>query len=91
MSKPAKGAEPPSVLQPQNLEQNVTYVTADTSDWNGYVVLNVAHLKSRRDDHQLLLVIGRGHTLEGLQPLQSVLATLGLVGGHSTDLVISTL
>jgi len=60
MSEPAKGAEPPSVLQPQNL-------------------------KSRGDDHQLLLVIGRGHTLEGLQPLQSVLATLGLVGGHATD------
>merc|ERR1719206_18692 len=60
VSEPAKGAEPPSVLQPQNL-------------------------KSRGDDHQLLLVIGRGHTLEGLQPLQSVLATLGLVGGHATD------
>merc|ERR1719328_946409 len=60
VSEPAKGAEPPSVLQPQNL-------------------------KSRGDHHQLLLVIGRGHTLEGLQPLQSVLATLSLVGGHSTD------
>ena len=57
----------------------------------GYIVLNVTHLKSRGDDHQLLLVIGRGHTLEGLQPLQSVLATLGLVGGHATDLVKSSM
>merc|ERR1711953_325059 len=48
-------------------------------------VLQPQNLKSRGDDHQLLLVIGRGHTLEGLQPLQSVLATLGLVGGHATD------
>ena len=30
VSEPAKGAEPPSVLQPQNLEQNVRYVTTDT-------------------------------------------------------------
>ena len=88
MSEPAKGAEPPSVLQPQNLEQNVSQQTLH--DRNRYVALNVNHLKSRGDDHQLLLVIGRGHTLEGLQPLQSVLATLSLVGGHATDLVISS-
>merc|ERR1719264_1305573 len=44
MSEPAKGAEPPSVLQPQNLQ-------------------------SRWDDHELLPVVWRGDSLEGLEPL----------------------
>merc|ERR1712130_620141 len=60
MSEPAKGAEPPSVLQPQNLQ----------SGW---------------DDHELLFVIGRGNSLEGLQPLKGILSALSLVGGHATD------
>merc|ERR1719264_270406 len=42
------------------------------------------HLPCRGNDHQLLFVIGRGNTLEGLEPLQSVLAALSLVGGHAT-------
>ena len=32
MSEPAKGAEPPSVLQPQNLEQNVRNITTELKD-----------------------------------------------------------
>jgi len=58
MSEPSKGAEPPPMLQPQDLQ-------------------------SRRDDHQLLFVIGRGNSLEALEPLQSILAALGLVGSHT--------
>ena len=44
------------------------------------------HLQSGWDDHELLFVIGRGNSLEGLEPLEGVLSTLGLVGGHATDL-----
>ena len=44
------------------------------------------HLQSRWDDHELLFVIGRGNSLEGLEPLEGVLSTLSLVGGHATHL-----
>ena len=60
VSEPAQGAEPPAVLQAENLEGG--------------------------GDHHLLLAVVRGrHALEGLEPLQSGLATLGLVGRHATD------
>ena len=37
-------------------------------------------------DHHLLLAVVRGrHALEGLEPLQGNLATLGLVGRHDAD------
>ena len=42
-------------------------------------------LEGRGDDHLLLLVVGRGNSLECLQALESVLASLGLVGNHATD------
>ena len=44
------------------------------------------HLQSRWDDHELLPVVWRGDSLEGLEPLEGVLSTLGLVRGHATDL-----
>ena len=60
MSEPAQGAEPPAVLQAENLESG--------------------------GDHHLLLAVVRGrHALEGLEPLQGGLATLGLVGRHDAD------
>merc|ERR1712244_92306 len=42
-------------------------------------------LQSRWDDHLLLLVIGRRNSLECLESLQSILASLGLVRNHSSD------
>ena len=42
-------------------------------------------LEGGGDDHLLLLVVGRGNSLECLQALESVLASLGLVGNHATD------
>merc|ERR550517_609334 len=42
------------------------------------------NLESRWDDHELLFVIGRGNSLEGLEPLEGILPTLSLVGGHAT-------
>ena len=60
VSEPAQGAEPPAVLQAENLESG--------------------------GDHHLLLAVVRGrHALEGLEPLQGNLATLGLVGRHDAD------
>ena len=58
VSDSAKGAEPPAVLEPEDLEGG-------------------------GDDHPLLFVVGRGHSLEGLQTLQGQLAALSLVGDHS--------
>merc|ERR1719234_511680 len=46
-------------------------------------MLQPQNLESRWDDHELLPVIGRGNSLEGLEPLEGVLATLSLVGGHA--------
>ncbi len=60
MSEPAEGAEPASVLEPEDLQGG-------------------------GDDHLLLLVVGRGNTLECLQPLQGQLPALSLVGRHSAD------
>ena len=37
------------------------------------------------DDHLLLLVIWGWDSLEGLEPLESVLSSLCLVWGHATD------
>merc|ERR1719219_1770736 len=42
-------------------------------------------LQSGWDDHLLLLVIGRRNSLECLQTLQGILASLGLVRNHSSD------
>ena len=83
MSEPAQGAEPPSVLQPQNLIQKMS-----TSSYSTKLVFTRSffYLESRWDDHELLPVIGRGNSLEGLEPLEGVLATLSLVGGHATYL-----
>ena len=44
--------------------------------------LETQDFEGRRDDHALLLVVGRRHSLEGLEPLKSGLATLGLVRNH---------
>ena len=81
MSKPAEGAEPPSVLQPQNLRQKVKLLIQKI-----LFSKKLLHLQSRWDDHELLFVIGRGNSLEGLEPLEGVLPTLSLVGGHATHL-----
>jgi hypothetical protein len=60
VSEPAEGAEPASVLEPEDLQGG-------------------------GDDHLLLLVVGRGDTLECLQPLQGQLPALSLVGRHPAD------
>merc|ERR1719414_108305 len=66
MSESAKAAEPPAVLEPEDLEGG-------------------------GDDHPLLLVVGRGHSLEGLQTLQSGLPALGLVGDHPANTSVEDL
>jgi hypothetical protein len=60
VSEPAEGAEPASVLEPEDLQGG-------------------------GDNHLLLFVVGRGNTLECLQPLQGQLPALSLVGRHSAD------
>jgi hypothetical protein len=60
VSEPAEGAEPASVLEPEDLQGG-------------------------GDDHLLFLIVGRGNTLECLQPLQGQLPALSLVGRHSAD------
>ena len=42
-------------------------------------------LEGRGDDHFLLLVIGRRNSLECLETLQGILASLGLVRNHPSD------
>jgi hypothetical protein len=37
------------------------------------------------DDHTLLVVVGRGDALEGLQAVHGSVTTLGLVRDHATD------
>ena len=88
MSEPAKGAEPPSVLQPQNLQRKVLKgILQSTCKENREKILREnRHLQSGWDDHELLFVMGRGNSLEGLQPLKGILSALSLVGGHATDL-----
>ena len=87
MSEPAEGTEPPSVLQPQNLNK----ISILDGIWSFFrICRRISHFQGRGNDHQLLFVIGRGNTLEGLEPLQSVLAALSLVGGHATHLGVTT-
>lgn len=47
--------------------------------------LQAQDTQSLGNDHLLLLVVGRGNTLEDLQALQSGGTTGGLVGDHATD------
>ena len=79
MSEPAQGAEPPSMLQPQNLQRTFkqSRMVFTRSYW---------HLQSGWDDHELLFVIGRGDSFKGLEPLEGILSALSLVGGHATHL-----
>ena len=81
MSEPAQRAEPPSVLQPQNLQRTFKKVLFRLVFRRSYW-----HLQSRWDDHELLFVIGRGNSLKGLEPLEGILSALSLVGGHATHL-----
>ena len=46
--------------------------------------LQTQDFEGSRDDHALLLVVRRRHSLEGLEPLESGLATLGLVRDHAS-------
>jgi hypothetical protein len=61
-------------------------LTAETAD--GAVLaagLETEDTESLGDDHALLVVVGRGDTLEGLQAVHGSVTTLGLVRNHATD------
>ena len=47
--------------------------------------LKTEDTQSLGDDHLLLLVVGRGDTLEDLEALHGSGTTGGLVGDHATD------
>jgi len=77
------------------LTTNVIYNIAD-SFWIWYPAqlrrahylaarLKAENFKSGWNDHSLLLVVRRGHSLKGLEPLEGGFAALGLVGHHATD------
>lgn len=61
-------------------------LTAETAD--GAVLaagLEAEDTEGLGDDHALLVVVGRGDTLEGLQAVHGSVTTLGLVRDHATD------
>jgi hypothetical protein len=61
-------------------------LTAETAD--GAVLaagLEAKDTESLGDDHALLVVVGRGDTLEGLEAVHGGVTTLGLVRDHATD------
>jgi len=47
--------------------------------------LQPEHAECLGHHHALLVVVRRGHTLEGLEALKGLRATLGLVGDHAAD------
>jgi hypothetical protein len=61
-------------------------LTAETAD--GAVLaagLEAEDTEGLGNDHALLVVVGRGDTLEGLQAVHGSVTTLGLVRDHATD------
>ena len=66
--------------------EHKTYLMAESSQRAVLpATLEPEDLQSGWDDHLLLLVIGRRNSLECLETLQSILASLGLVRNHPSD------